>query len=193
VELGKLVESAADRPFILLLLKEALFGEDLESCYCAIYQLGQMKGRDVAEVLESYLKANRDKDQAHNVAGALGVLHDPGSIPVLVDALQSKNPQTRLSSAEALLGMGYSAPAEDLITSMARQYESPDGGVRKKAIETIRQFNLDAVVPVLTLGLKDSDSDVRMAALVGFLRINKPEYIPLLQPLLHDPVPEVAE
>jgi HEAT repeat protein len=151
-----------------------------------------MKGRDVAEVLESYLKTHGDKDQAPNVASALGEVHDPGSMPVLIDALQSKNPQTRLWSAEALLGMGYSAPAEELIAAMARQYESPDGGIRKKAIDTVSQFDLAAVVPVLTLGLKDPSCDVRMAALVGFLNIKKPEYIPLLQPLLHDPVPEVA-
>jgi len=191
-ELEKMVESVDQRPLYLPLLKEALFGKDLQSCYAAIHLLIQMKGRDSAEILESYLKANGDADQAPNVASALGSVRDPGSMPVLIDALQSKNPQVRLWSAAALLEMGYSAPAEELIAAMARQYESPDGGVRKKAIDTVSQFDLGAVVPILTRGLKDSNSDVRMAALTGFLNLRKPEYIPLLEPLLHDPIPEVA-
>lgn len=191
-KLRELVELNPDRQFNLSLLKEALFGKDLQSCYGAIHLLVQMKGRDAAEVLESYLKTHGNEDQAPNVASALGEVRDPGSIPVLMDALQSKNPQVRLWSAEALHEMGYSRPAEELITNMARQYESPDGGLRKKAIDTLSQFDLASVVPVLTLALKDSNCDVRSAALTGFLNLKKPEYIPLLQPLLGDPIPEVA-
>jgi|SRR5579862_3746580 len=191
-KLQELVELNPDRQFILSLLKEALFGKDLQSCYGAIHFLIQMKGRDGAEVLESYLKTHGNEDQAPNVASALGEIRDPGSIPVLMDALQSKNPQVRLWSAEALHEMGFSRPAEDLITEMARQYESPDGGLRKKAIDTLSQFDLASVVPILTLALRDSNSDVRSAALTGFLNLKKPEYIPLLQPLLGDPIPEVA-
>jgi len=191
--LEKLLKSGVGRPFSLQLLKEALFGKDLQSCYGAIHFLIQMKGRDAAEILESYLKTNEDKDQAPNVAAALGEVRDPGSMPVLIDALQSKNPQLRLWSAEALLEMGYSAPAEEFIAAMARQYQSPDGGVRKKAIDSVSQFSLDSVVPLLTLALKDSNSDVRTAGLTGFLNLKKPEYIPLLEPLLNDPIAEVAE
>jgi len=192
-ELEKLLASGVDRSFSLQVLKEELFGKDLQSCYAAIHFLVQMKGRDAAEILESYLKTNGDKDQAPNVAAALGEVRDPGSMPVLIDALQSKNPQLRLWSAEALFEMGYSAPAEEFIAAMARQYQSPDGGVRKKAVDSVSQFSLDSVVPILSLALKDSNSDVRISGLTGFFNLRKPEYIPLLEPLLHDPVPEVAE
>src|SRR5579863_2988148 len=81
-KLQELVEQNPDRQFLLSLLKEALFGKDLQSSYGAIHLLVQMKGRDAAEVLESYLKTHGNEDLAPNVAGALGEVRDPGSIPV---------------------------------------------------------------------------------------------------------------
>lgn len=192
-ELERLVESIADRELKLRLLREAVFGKDRQSVGSAINLLGRMKGRDVAGILEDYFKAHAEEEIGANVANALGVVGDPGSMPVLIDALQSRNPQVRLWCAEALLSMGYSAPALDLISDMARQYESPDGAMRRKAVETVSQFNTGGIVPLLTRALKDSNGDVRMAALAGFLNLNSSENIPLLEPLLNDPLPEVAD
>jgi hypothetical protein len=192
-ELERMVNSIQDRHVMLGLLKEGLFADNVNSCHTAINLLSGMKGRDVAGLLESFLKTHPDKDQAANAACALGEVGDPASMQVLMDTLQSRNPQVRLWCAESLLGMGYSAPADDLIAEMDRQFESPDGAIRKKAIDTVSQFNRSGVLPLLTRALRDSNGDVRTAALIGFGNLRNPEYIPLLQPLLDDPIPEVAQ
>ena len=192
-ELERLVNSIPDRNVMLGLLKEGLFADNVNSCHTAINLLSGMKGRDVAGLLECFLKTNPDKDQAANAACALGEVGDPASMQVLMDTLQSRNPQVRLWCAESLLRMGYSAPADDLIAEMDRQFESPDGAIRKKAIDTVSQFNRAGVVPLLTRALKDSNGDVRIAALIGFGNLRNPEYIPLLQPLLNDPIPEIVQ
>jgi len=192
-ELERLVNSIQDRHVMLSLLKEGLFADNVNSCHTAINLLSGMKGRDVAGLLESFLKTNPDKDQAANAACALSEVGDPASMQVLMDTLQSRNPQVRLWCAESLLSFGYSAPADDLIAEMDRQFESPDGAIRKKAIDTVSQFNRAGVVPLLTRALKDSNGDVRIAALIGFGNLRNPEYIPLLQPLLNDPIPEIAQ
>ena len=192
-ELERLLNSIPDRKVMLGLLKEGLFAENVTSCHTAISLLSGMKGRDVAELLESFLQTHPEKDQAANAACALGDVGDSTSMQVLMDTLRSRNSQVRLWCAESLLRMGYSAPADDLITEMDRQFESPDGAIRKKAIDTVSQFNRAGVVPLLTRALKDSNGDVRLAALVGFGNLRNPEYIPLLQPLLNDPIPEIVE
>jgi HEAT repeat protein len=192
-ELQTLMNGLEDRKFKLGLLSEALAGPDMQAVNSAMILLSSMKGWDVAEILEAYLKSHLDNGQGANAASALGDIGDLGSLAVLQDALWSKNEEVRLFSAEALMRLGYPAPAEEMIAAMARQYESPDGSLRKKAIESISRLNAAGAVPVLARALKDSNGDVRRAALWGFSNLGKPEYLPLLEPLANDPHPEVAK
>ncbi|HUR38044.1 MAG TPA: HEAT repeat domain-containing protein [Planctomycetota bacterium] len=184
-----------DRDLKLAVLKGALFGDDVQSVYAAISVMRSMKGRDVAQILESYLTSHlsSEKGASSVAAEALGEIGDPGSLAPLTDALRSTDEDVRYSSAEALVKLGYAAPADEMMARLVRQFESPDGGLRRRAIERMSQLNATGAISVLTRGLKDSNGDVRLAAVQSFYNIGGRAYLPLLEPLVNDPNPEVAK
>jgi HEAT repeat protein len=191
-ELGELLAGVEDRDFKLALMKEALAGPDKQAVYTALFVLRGMKGRDVAEIIESYLVAHLSDETGFVAAYSLGELGDPGSIAALNEALRSGNDEVRLYSAAALLKMGYRAPADQMLADLTRQFESSDGSLRRKAIDRIRQLAPEGGVPVLARALKDSNGDVRIHAIQAFSALGKKEYAALLLPLTNDPNPEVA-
>lgn len=194
-DLTKMMEGPEDRDLKLAVLKEELFGTDQQGMFSAIYALRSMKGREVAQILESYLTSHLTggSGDASSVAEALGEVGDPGSLAPLTEALRSKNEDVRYSSAEALEKLGYAAPAEEMMGALLRQFESPDGGLRRRAIERMSQLSTTRAIPVLTRGLKDSNGDVRLAAVQAFYSVRGRDYLPLVEPLVNDPNPEVAK
>jgi hypothetical protein len=190
----KILQEIPQRALKLKMLREAACSQDVRSVYSALWVLQGMSGRDVAEVLEACLAAHlhQDRSYAAQVAGLLGKLGDALSYEPLTQALQSKNEDTRVNSAAALEKLGYPAAAQDLAISYTRQFESPDGSLRKKSVETLAHLNLEGSIAVFVRALKDSNGDVRLEALKAFSSLDKREYLPLLEPLMNDPHPEVA-
>jgi len=191
-EAVRLLKGIPDREFKMRFLAEVLKGPDEQSAYTALSVLREMKGRDVAELVESYLASHLSEESGYVAAYSLGELGDPGSIGPLSEAFRSENEQVRLYSASALMKLGFRAPAEGILADMARQFQSADGALRKKAIETICNLDPGSSVAVLAQALKDSNGDVRIQALYAFSILGRQEYLPLVQSLLKDPNPEVA-
>jgi len=194
-ELRDLMAGIDDRAFKLALLKEALEGQDEQAVYTALFVLRSMKGRDAAGMIEAHLAAHlsdRTDRTAWVAAYSLGELGDAGSIAPLQEALRLGSEEVRVYSAKALMMMGLREPADQMLAGFAREYESADGSLRRKAIERIMKLSPEGAVPILTRALKDSNGDVRQMALHAFNSIGKPEYLPLLQPLTEDPNPDVA-
>lgn len=194
-EVHEALNSIQDRGEKLQILRELLVHRKGNSRYIAVQYLGTMKGRDVAELLEAELKSGSDENDRWlrpQIVDALGNVGDPGSVPPLFETLRDSNEEVRLSSAAALLKLGQGAPAGELISSLTRLYESPDGSLRKKAIESIVKLHPEGSLPLLTRALRDTNGDVRLEALYAIGGMEKPEFLPLIEPLVNDPVPEVA-
>jgi len=191
-EFQEAMKAVTDRTVLLQLATEALAGKNQTSIYWFLNNLQMMKSRDVAEILESYLKKKMDSDDGAVAAGGLGQVGDPGSLGPLNDALLSKNAEVRFASARSLWQLGYGAPMEEMISALRSQFESSDGGIRREAIERIANLNPLAAVPLFAQALRDSNGDVRLAALQAFSLFDGPEYAPLVEPLMSDPNARVA-
>jgi HEAT repeat protein len=186
------MKQLTDRSLKLMLAKEAFASGNMNAAYWFLSELGAMKGRDVAELVEAYLQAHLDGEEAAVASNTLAVIGDPASIAPLTEALRSKDENVQLAAAVALKQLGYRAPADQMIATFAKQLESPDGGMRRRAVERITDLDAVAGVPVFTRALKDTNGDVRNAALTGLLSsgiIENPQFV---EPFLNDPYPEVA-
>jgi HEAT repeat protein len=191
-EFQEAMKAVTDREALLRLAREALAGKNPTSVNWFLNNLQMMKGREVAEILESYLKKNPDSDDGSAAARALGHVGDPGSLGPLNDALRSKNEEVRFASARSLWQLGFGAPMEEVLSTLRRQFESSDGGMRREAVERMLDLNPLASVPLFARALQDSNGDVRLAALQAFSTFGGPEYSPLVAPLTNDPNARVA-
>lgn len=194
-ELQKIAADIAQREAFLAALRDLLNDPDLQIQYYSLMMLRTLKAPESTRWVEAYLSTHLDKEDgsALNAIGTLGEIGDPGSIPVLREALQSKIEDNRLAAAQALQQLGDGGPARDYVAAMLRLFESPDGSLRKKAIEVISRFQSETGVSIFVRGLGDSNGDVRMQALWALANLGNRDYLPLLQPLLSDPNPDVAQ
>jgi HEAT repeat protein len=192
-KLVKILEGIPDRALKMKMLREATCSKDARRIYTALQVLRKMKGRDVAEVVEVCLKAQEERGYGGEPARMLGEIGDVLSYTPLTEALRSKNEEVRVNSADSLKKLGYPAAAQELAIVYTRQFESSDGALRKKSVETLAQLHREGSIGVFARALKDSNGDVRLQALYAFSSLEKQEYLPLLEPLVNDPNPEVAE
>lgn len=193
--LQKLAADRSQREAFLAALKDLLNDPDIQIQFYSLMMLRTMKAPESTRWIEAYLSLHMDKEDgsAANAIGTLGDIGDPGSIPVLREALRSKIEDVRLAGAQALQQLGDDGPARDLVTEMLRQFESADGSLRKKAVELIARFQPETGLPVFVRGLRDTNGDVRMQAVWALSNLGNRDYLPLLQPLLSDPNPDVAQ
>lgn len=191
-QLKKLFAGIPDRVLKLKLLREALGSQDPRAVYAALATLKEMKGRDVADLLEAFLRVQAVPAYTAYAVELLGDVGDALSYLPLMEAFRSTDEGVRVNSADALKKLGYPAPAQELAIAYARQFESPDGALRKNAVETLAQLHLEGSIAVFARALKDSNGDVRMQALYAFSALDQKQYLPLLEPLLNDPNPVVA-
>jgi HEAT repeat protein len=191
-QLRKILQEIPQRKLKLKMLREAACSREVRCIWAAFMVLERMSGRDVAEILEASLAAQLHWTYSAQAAILLGKLGDALSYEPLTQALQSKNEDTRVQSADALRKLGYPMAAQELAIAYTRQFESADGSLRKKSVETLTHLNLEGSIAVFVRALKDSNGDVRLEAINAFSSLDKKEYLPLLEPLVNDPHPEVA-
>jgi len=191
-QLRKILQEIPHRALKLKMLREAACSREVRCIWAAFMVLEGMSGRDVAEILEASLAAQLHRTYSAQAAILLGKLGDALSYEPLTQALQSKNEDTRVQSADALRKLGYPMAAQELVITYTRQFESPDGSLRKKSVETLTRLNLEGSIAVFVRALKDSNGDVRLEAVNAFSSLDRKEYLPLLEPLVNDPHPEVA-
>jgi len=181
-----------DRALKLILAKEALASEEVYKVNWGLNILVGMKCRDATRALAEFLKNHPDHEAAVNAATWLGALRDPESLGALNDALHSGREEVRDASTRSLLMLGYSKPAEQLMATLAQQFESDDGSVRREAVDRMSDLGQVGATPFLLRALRDSNGDVRMSAIQAFSSLDHPEYLPYLEPLVQDPNPRVA-
>ena len=160
----------------------------------AAYELSRLMGdpefvkREEAILAPELTKAfadskNDDPKVRQYLALALGRLTPPlppETRQLLVEALNDKDSQTRISAIWALGSTGESSVAADL----ERQYQSEDPGVRKMAVYALGSMPVDAGNDTLVKALEDAEPDVQWNAAIALARHGRHEGVPVLRRML---------
>jgi hypothetical protein len=99
---------------------------------------------------------------------------------LLIEALNDKDSQTRISAIWALGSTGDVTVAGDL----ERQYQSDDAGVRKMAVYALGSMPVDVGHETLTKALEDEQADVQWNAAIALARHGRHEGVPVLRRML---------
>ena len=119
------------------------------------------------EVLPRLGEALAGPDPARRRAAleVLGESDDPGNLPLVLAALDDPEPPVRGAALRALLfrsGAGETGP-RDHLARIARLLADPDSGVRREALQVLREFGADARAAVEPY-LSSDRLEVRLAA-----------------------------
>jgi hypothetical protein len=117
------------------------------------------------------------------LALALGRLQPPlppDARALLVEALNDKDSQTRISAIWALGSTGDVTVAPDI----ERLYPSDDAGVRKMVVYALGSLPGDVGTVTLTKALEDEQPDVQWNAAVALARHGRREGVPVLRRML---------
>jgi HEAT repeat protein len=126
---------------------------------------------------------NDDPRVRQYLALTLGRLTPP--LPVetrqlLVEALNDKDSQTRISAIWALGSTGEASVSADI----ERQYQSEDAGVRKMAVYALGSMPVETGNETLVKALEDAEADVQWNAAVALARHGRHEGVPVLRRML---------
>ena len=160
----------------------------------AAYELSRLMGdpefvkREEAILAPELTKAfadskNDDPKVRQYLALALGRLTPPlpaDTRQLLVEALNDKDSQTRISAIWALGSTGEASVVADL----ERQYQSDDSGVRKMAVYALGSMPIDAGNDTLVKALEDPEPDVQWNAAIALARHGRHEGVPVLRRML---------
>lgn len=108
----------------------------------------------------------------------------------LATAVLDSDPVLQSNAYEALKSVNADAAKEALFAAA----ESEQPSTRLEALQLLQQSGLTddrSYLTTLNNALGDSDVQVRMAALQGLARLDSPEAMSYLRPLLHDPDPAI--
>ena len=139
------------------------------------------------ELTKAFANSGDDDPRVRQyLALALGRLTPP--IPVeakrlLIEALNDKDSQTRISAIWALGSTGDGTAAPEI----QRMYASDDAGVRKMAVYALGSLPGDAGTATLVQALQDEQPDVQWNAAVALARHGRHEGVPVLRRMLDRP------
>lgn len=136
------------------------------------------------ELTKAFAASSDDDPRVRQyLALALGRLTPP--IPpdarqLLIEALNDKESQTRISAIWALGSTGDVTAVPDI----ERMYGSGDAGVRKMAVYALGSIPGDAGVATLVKALEDAEPDVQWNAAIALARHGRHEGVPVLRRML---------
>jgi len=136
------------------------------------------------ELTKAFAASSDDDPRVRQyLALALGRLTPP--IPadarrLLIEALNDKESQTRISAIWALGSTGDATVVPDI----ERMYASGDAGVRKIAVYALGSMPIDAGNETLIKALEDAEPDVQWNAAIALARHGRHEGVPVLRRML---------
>jgi hypothetical protein len=136
------------------------------------------------ELTKAFAASSDDDPQVRQyLALALGRLTPP--IPadarrLLIDALNDKETQTRISAIWALGSTGDVTAVPDI----ERMYASGDAGVRKMAVYALGSIPVDVGADTLVKALEDAEADVQWNAAIALARHGRHEGAAVLRRML---------
>jgi HEAT repeat protein len=156
--LGQIGDARAVEPLIA-----ALKGKKYDVCKAAVAALAKI-GVLALEPLIAALKDSR-WDVREAVAGVLGEIGDARAAEPLIFALNDSDNNVRKAAVGALGQIGDVRSIEPLIAALSR-YD-----VRKAAVDALGQLGDAHAIEPLMVALKDSDKNVRKAAVAALDKI----------------------
>jgi len=115
------------------LAKNMLDSKDIKAKILGVFILGQLDNpnfsfkKKTVPILLKLLKKTRSKNLRNEIIVALGHLSDPQALPHLLKFLESKDEETRISLAAALIGFPEN---KDAIKAMQKLRQDPSRLVR---------------------------------------------------------------
>ena len=136
------------------------------------------------ELTKAFAESKNDDPRVRQyLALTLGRLTPPlpaETRQLLVEALNDKDSQTRISAIWALGSTGEASVSGDI----ERQYQSEDAGVRKMAVYALGSMPIDSGNDTLVKALEDAEPDVQWNAAIGLARHGRHEGVPVLRRML---------
>lgn len=141
------------------------------------------QGKLAPELTKAFAASSDDDPRVRQyLALTLGRLTPipPDARRLLIEALNDKDGQTRISAIWALGSTGDVTVAADL----ERMYASGDAGVRKMAVYALGALPGDVGSGTLIKALEDSEADVQWNAAIALARHGRHEGVPVLRRML---------
>lgn len=136
------------------------------------------------ELTRAFAESKNDDPRVRQyLALTLGRLTPPlpaDTRELLVEALNDKDSQSRISAIWALGSTGEASVADDI----QRQYLSEDAGVRKMAVYALGSMPVSAGNETLVKALEDPEADVQWNAAIALARHGRNEGVPVLRRML---------
>ena len=136
------------------------------------------------ELTKAFAESKNDDPRVRQyLALTLGRLTPPlpaDARQLLIEALNDKDSQTRISALWALGSTGDGSVSADI----ERQYQSEDAGVRKMAVYALGSMPVDAGNDTLVKALDDPEPDVQWNAAIALARHGRHEGVPVLRRML---------
>ncbi len=133
------------------------------------------------QVLDLYTRSRNDDPMVRRyLTVVLGNLRDRKATPLLVDALNDRDSETRIY---ALWALGEVRDPASL-PALAKAAVDDDSGVRKMAVYALGELGTAGAVPALVAALNDQVPDVRFNAAIALSRFGDQRALPTLRQML---------
>lgn len=156
-----------------------------------LYEVGERRALPLfRRLLDESLQGKHQAGVDDITAFALGTMHDPDAVPVLLSALRKGQPGVRREAASALGKLNDPRAVDPLLEALS---STPDRPLRIRALLALGRLGGVSAVKAVQQALRDRDAGVRWAAVVALEARRDATQAGALQPLLRDEQPFVAE
>ena len=187
------IERLLDLPLRRGLLVELLHCPLDQIRQMAMVRLALMGDADAVPPLQEVLQNDPQSYLRALAAEHLGTLPDRGTVALLLSAYRDGADDLKLTAAASLYRFGHPGEVSELLPRISSDLDSPDGSVRKDAVERLAKLKAPVTIPLLTRGVRDTNGDVRSEAASALGDLDDPGVPSLLEPLLKDPLSDVRE
>ena len=185
----QVIQRMVKSPIKTELLRELVGSKEASVRRAALHLLDDAMGAEAAAPLvQECLRSDPSSDVREAAAQLLGDHNAPGNLEALLQAFQKDDLNVRLACAAALSELDYRGPASQMVPLYAARLDSPDGAVRREAVEALGRLRCPERLPATLRALRDTNGDVRLEAVNALWDVEDPQVLPLVQPLLEDPV-----
>jgi len=133
------------------------------------------------QVTDLYVRSKNDDPMVRRyLTVVLGNLGDRRATPLLLDAVNDPDAETRIYALWALGEM----KDPRAFPALAKAATDDDGGIRKMAVYALGELGGPEAVPALATAVNDPVADVRFNAAVALARFNDPRALPVLREML---------
>jgi HEAT repeat protein len=179
-------------------LRRELFEELLHNRFAQIRQMtlermAAFLGDQAVSPIQEALRSDPAPEIRSKAAELLGTLPDQGSTELLLGVFPESEGELQVAAAASLYKLGHPGEATQVLRRLEGELRSPDGAVRRDAVESLQKLGAPITLPLLMRAIHDTNGDVRSGAASALGELDLPEVLPILEQLLQDPYPDVRD